>query len=279
MLANQSIRTTQAPSYNYPGWRTQAANAYISGFKRAYDESRALLHRQPLRALERRLYMDAVEEAFKYIAREKEKGGDVRLVSFRQFTDWLDVQKPETVRKLQTLDVGSSRRVAGRRSSRAPGGCLEHPVERRLNALSTRRGCARSPDRTCETFHMSAPPHPQRLTAPVTAAADAPPWHRRSRRRRARPVGLRIRWHPGVPATPTSSPARTASRTVKQGERSAPRTCPAARSTASSSTSPTTRARSSSSTSGLLVPAVPRRGVELRQGRQGHGGQGRPFVG
>jgi hypothetical protein len=50
--------------------------------------------------------MDAVEEAFKHIAREKEKGADVRLVSFRQFTDWLDVQRPEVVRRLQSLDVG-----------------------------------------------------------------------------------------------------------------------------------------------------------------------------
>jgi hypothetical protein len=50
--------------------------------------------------------MDAVEEAFKHIAREKEKGADVRLVSFRQFTDWLDVQRPEIVSKLQSLQVG-----------------------------------------------------------------------------------------------------------------------------------------------------------------------------
>jgi hypothetical protein len=50
--------------------------------------------------------MDAVEEAFKHIAREKEKGADVRLVSFRQFADWMDVQKPEVLAKLRTLDVG-----------------------------------------------------------------------------------------------------------------------------------------------------------------------------
>ncbi|MGW4660885.1 hypothetical protein ACWEP2_42355 [Streptomyces sp. NPDC004279] len=107
MLANQSIRTTQAPSYNYPGWRTQAANAYISGFKRAYETNRApYFIGNHFEHWNGGIYMDAVEEAFKYIAREKEKGGDVRLVSFRQFTDWLDVQKPETVRKLQTLDVG-----------------------------------------------------------------------------------------------------------------------------------------------------------------------------
>ncbi|GAA3839868.1 polysaccharide deacetylase family protein [Streptomyces chiangmaiensis] len=107
MLANQSIRTTQGPSYNYPGWRTQAANAYISGFKRAYETNRApFFVGNHFEHWNGGIYMDAVEEAFTHIAREKEKGGDVRLVSFRQFTDWLDVQKPEIVRKLQTLDVG-----------------------------------------------------------------------------------------------------------------------------------------------------------------------------
>ncbi|CAM5726085.1 Polysaccharide deacetylase OS=Streptomyces alboniger OX=132473 GN=CP975_20170 PE=4 SV=1 [Streptomyces alboniger] len=50
--------------------------------------------------------MDAVEAAFKHIAREKDKGEDVRLVSFRQFVDWLDVQKPEVLAKLRSLDVG-----------------------------------------------------------------------------------------------------------------------------------------------------------------------------
>ncbi|MGW9025350.1 hypothetical protein ACWGQ5_14180 [Streptomyces sp. NPDC055722] len=107
MLANQSIRTTQAPSSNYPGWRTQAANAYISGFRRAYETNRApFFIGNHFEHWNGGIYMDAVEEAFKHIAREKEKGADVRLVSFRQFTDWLDVQRPEVVRKLQSLDVG-----------------------------------------------------------------------------------------------------------------------------------------------------------------------------
>ncbi|MFJ2163032.1 hypothetical protein ACIOHN_43140, partial [Streptomyces sp. NPDC087856] len=38
----------------------------------------------------------------------KEKGEDVRLVSFRQFTDWIDVQKPEVLAKLRGLDVGQA---------------------------------------------------------------------------------------------------------------------------------------------------------------------------
>lgn len=46
--------------------------------------------------------MDAVEEALKKIAGRP----DVRLVSFRQFCDWLDVQDPKVLDKLRTLEVG-----------------------------------------------------------------------------------------------------------------------------------------------------------------------------
>ncbi|MDR3082781.1 MAG: hypothetical protein LBV60_17975 [Streptomyces sp.] len=107
ILANQSIQTTQAPAHNYPGWRTQATNAYIAGFERAYRTNRApFFIGNHFEQWNGGIYMDAVEAAFKHIARKKEKGGDIRLVSFRQFTDWLDVQRPEVVGKLQSLDVG-----------------------------------------------------------------------------------------------------------------------------------------------------------------------------
>ncbi|MEU6098450.1 hypothetical protein [Streptomyces sp. NPDC047079] len=107
MLANQSLNTTKAPAYNYPGWRTQSAQAYIAGFERAYRTNRApFFIGNHFEHWNGGIYMDAVEEAFKHIAREKEKGADVRLVSFRQFVDWLDVQRPEVVSKLQTLEVG-----------------------------------------------------------------------------------------------------------------------------------------------------------------------------
>ncbi|GCB47015.1 hypothetical protein [Streptomyces sp. NL15-2K] len=107
MLANQSLNTTKAPAYNYPGWRQQSAQAYIQGFKRAYETNRApLFVGNHFEQWNGGIYMDAVEEAFKHIAREKDKGEDVRLVSFRQFVDWLDVQKPEVLAKLRTLDVG-----------------------------------------------------------------------------------------------------------------------------------------------------------------------------
>ncbi|MFE9172458.1 hypothetical protein ACFYNZ_23760 [Streptomyces kebangsaanensis] len=107
MLANQSVNSTKAPAHNYPGWREQSAQAYIRGFERAYETNRApFFVGNHFEQWNGGIYMDAVEEAFKHIAREKEKGEDVRLVSFRQFVDWLDVQKPEVLARLRTLDVG-----------------------------------------------------------------------------------------------------------------------------------------------------------------------------
>ncbi|MFF4489635.1 hypothetical protein ACFY0F_24580 [Streptomyces sp. NPDC001544] len=107
MLANQSVNSTKAPAYNYPRWRKQSAQAYISGFQRAYETNRApFFIGNHFEHWNGGIYMDAVEEAFKHIAREKEKGADVRLVSFRQFVDWMDVQKPEVLAKLRTLEVG-----------------------------------------------------------------------------------------------------------------------------------------------------------------------------
>ncbi|GAB1328232.1 polysaccharide deacetylase family protein [Streptomyces sennicomposti] len=107
MLANQSVNSTKAPPANYPGWRKQSAQAYIQGFERAYRTNRApFFIGNHFEQWNGGIYMDSVEEAFKHIANERDKGADVRLVSFRQFVDWLDVQKPEVLAKLRTLGVG-----------------------------------------------------------------------------------------------------------------------------------------------------------------------------
>ncbi|GGQ93370.1 polysaccharide deacetylase family protein [Streptomyces flaveolus] len=107
ILANQSVNSTKAPAHNYPGWRDQATQSYISGFRRAYESNRApFFIGNHFEEWNGGIYMDAVENALEHIAREKEKGGDIRLVSFRQFTDWLDVQKPEVLAKLRTVEVG-----------------------------------------------------------------------------------------------------------------------------------------------------------------------------
>ncbi|WP_407551828.1 hypothetical protein QOM21_19615 [Streptomyces sp. Pv4-95] len=105
ILANQSKNSTKAPSSNYPGWRQQATDAYISGFQRAYQTNRApFFIGNHFEQWNGGIYMDAVEEALKHIANEQNK--DVRLVSFRQFTDWLDAQDPQVLSKLQGMGVG-----------------------------------------------------------------------------------------------------------------------------------------------------------------------------
>ncbi len=114
MLANQSLNSTRAPAHNYPAWREQATQAYISGFKRAYETNRApFFVGNHFEEWNGGIYMDAVEEALKHIARERDKGGDIRMVSFRQFTDWLDVQPPQILAKLRGLEVGQAPAGAG----------------------------------------------------------------------------------------------------------------------------------------------------------------------
>ncbi|KOV59932.1 lipoprotein [Streptomyces sp. AS58] len=109
MLANQSVNSTNAPAHNYPGWREQSTQALISGFKRAYETNRApFFVGNHFEQWNGGIYMDAVEEALKHIARERDKGGDIRMVSFRQFADWLDVQRPEVLEAFRTLTVGQA---------------------------------------------------------------------------------------------------------------------------------------------------------------------------
>ncbi|MBZ6477389.1 hypothetical protein [Streptomyces griseocarneus] len=105
ILANQSKNTTRGASYNYPAWRKQATESYIAGFDRAYETNRApFFVGNHFEEWNGGIYMDAVEEAFKYMADDKRR--DVRVVSFRQFVDWLDVQSPAVLKKLRRLEVG-----------------------------------------------------------------------------------------------------------------------------------------------------------------------------
>ncbi|WP_432066351.1 hypothetical protein [Streptomyces sp. C10-9-1] len=105
MLANQSKNSTQGVPAKYPGWREQATGAYLAGFRRAYESNRApLFIGNHFEQWNGGIYMDAVEESLKQMARKK----DVRLVSFRQFCDWLDVQDPRVLAKLRSLDVGQA---------------------------------------------------------------------------------------------------------------------------------------------------------------------------
>ncbi|MET7932411.1 hypothetical protein [Streptomyces sp. NPDC005322] len=113
VLANQSRNSTNAPPANYPAWRRQATGAYIAGFQRAYETNRApLFIGNHFEQWNGGIYMDAVEEALKHMADEKRK--DVRLVSFKQFTDWMDAQDPAVLAELRRLEVGEAWSPSGR---------------------------------------------------------------------------------------------------------------------------------------------------------------------
>lgn len=105
ILANQSKNSTKGMPSRYPGWRNQATQSYLSGFQRAYETNRAPFYiGNHFEEWNGGIYMDAVEDALKHIAGKP----DVRLVSFRQFVDWLDVQDPAVLAKLRTLEVGQA---------------------------------------------------------------------------------------------------------------------------------------------------------------------------
>lgn len=105
ILANQSGNSTKGVPARYPGWRKQATEAYLNGFRRAYESNRApFFIGNHFEQWNGGIYMDAVEDALKSMAGKK----DVRLVSFRQFCDWLDVQDPKILTRLRTLEVGQS---------------------------------------------------------------------------------------------------------------------------------------------------------------------------
>lgn len=105
ILANQSRNSTKGMPSRYPGWRTQATGAYLAGFRRAYETNRAPFYiGNHFEEWNGGIYMDAVEEVIKKVA-DKD---DVRLVSFRQYVDWLDAQDPAVLAKLRTLEVGQA---------------------------------------------------------------------------------------------------------------------------------------------------------------------------
>ena len=104
---------------------------------------------------------------------EKEKGADVRLVSFRQFVDWLDVQKPEVLAKLRTLDVGQQPAGGWREFTQ---GRPPHPArrlaERRLKCgFPPARGVRKIPRTGMRNFsHECRQRRPARTARPVPPA-------------------------------------------------------------------------------------------------------------
>ncbi|MFD7551572.1 hypothetical protein [Streptomyces sp. NPDC059816] len=127
IMVNQSGNSTQGPTRHRARWREQATDALLAGFRRAYESNRApLFIGNHFEQWNGGIYMDAVENALRRIAdtaggpgksgRSSKSGrsgasgkthdNDIRIVSFRQLVDWLDVQRPEVLDRLRALDVG-----------------------------------------------------------------------------------------------------------------------------------------------------------------------------
>ncbi|MFI9330633.1 hypothetical protein ACIGZJ_24195 [Kitasatospora sp. NPDC052868] len=105
ILANQSAGSTKGDPAKYNDWRTQARDAYLAGFNRAYETNRApFFIGNHFEQWNGGIYMDAVEETLKAVADKP----DVRLVSFRQLVDWLEAQDQSALRKLRSLNVGQA---------------------------------------------------------------------------------------------------------------------------------------------------------------------------
>lgn len=102
-MANQSDGDPKGNRAHRDSWRRQTRDSYVAGFRRAQNSNRApFFIGNHLEHWNGGIYMDAVEDALVKIASE----GDVRMVSFRQFTEWLDAQDPAVLRRLRTLPVG-----------------------------------------------------------------------------------------------------------------------------------------------------------------------------
>ncbi|MER8185444.1 hypothetical protein [Kitasatospora sp. NPDC094015] len=105
IMYNQSGANTKGDPGHYAAWQVQARDSYLAGFDRAYNSNRApMIIGNHFEEWNGGIYMSAVEDALKVIAGHPE----VRLVSFRQLVEWLEVQDPAVLRKLQALPPGQS---------------------------------------------------------------------------------------------------------------------------------------------------------------------------
>ncbi|GAA5029949.1 polysaccharide deacetylase family protein [Streptomyces siamensis] len=105
LMANQSNANPLGDRSRFDAWRAQARDSYLAGFRRAYEGNRApLFIGNHFERWNGGIYMDAVEQAIARIAEHDE----VRMVSFRQLVEWLEVQDPAVLRKLRTLSPGQS---------------------------------------------------------------------------------------------------------------------------------------------------------------------------
>jgi len=104
-LYNQSDGETEGDPAQYPQWEQQTVNSYMAGFNRVYYGSRApLFVGNHFEDWNGGIYMRAIDQVIKNVCTKK----GVRCVSFQELSNWLDVQKPETLDRLRGLDPAQS---------------------------------------------------------------------------------------------------------------------------------------------------------------------------
>ncbi|MFF7978752.1 hypothetical protein ACFZDK_06420 [Streptomyces sp. NPDC007901] len=100
-LYNQSNGETDGDPSQYATWEQQTVDAYMNGFNRVYYGSRApLFIGNHFEDWNGGIYMKAIDQVVPKICTKK----GVKCVSFKELSDWLDAQDPETLARLRTLD-------------------------------------------------------------------------------------------------------------------------------------------------------------------------------
>ncbi|MFF1959992.1 hypothetical protein ACFVWX_23830 [Streptomyces sp. NPDC058220] len=101
LLYNQSGDSTQGDPSMWPTWRGETRDAYMNGFERVFNGSRApLFIGNHFEDWNGGIYMDAVEDMMREVCPRE----GVRCVSFRELADWLDAQDPGVLSQLRSLD-------------------------------------------------------------------------------------------------------------------------------------------------------------------------------
>ncbi|MCP3819205.1 hypothetical protein NLX86_14140 [Streptomyces sp. A3M-1-3] len=104
-LYNQSKGSTDGDPAMHPAWKKETRDAYMNGFERVYNGSRApLFIGNHFENWNGGIYMDAVEDVIRDVCPRS----DVKCVSFRELADWLDAQDPEVLSRLRGLDPAQS---------------------------------------------------------------------------------------------------------------------------------------------------------------------------
>lgn len=104
-LYNQSGGSTQGDPAKFADWEKKTVDSYMAGFNRVYYGSRApLFIGNHFENWNGSIYMKAIDQIIPRICTKK----GVKCVSFRELSDWMDVQSPQTLQQLRSLDPAQS---------------------------------------------------------------------------------------------------------------------------------------------------------------------------